>query len=568
MYAPLALQDVDLARQNKRISYFPCALATIGFVILATPLLAEEPTRVSSDRVTTVVADPGESIVTDDTVSSSLIHPNRTPRGFETLPQLLAEQPGVTITRSGGLGSTATLSLRGSAPNQVPVFVDGVPYSTASVGGTDVGLLALGPLDRAEIFRGQSPIVFPSSGLGGVLSIHSQHPIRSQGLVHLGSGSFQTYFGDALVAHVTTKTTLSLQGHALSSQGNFPYENDGGTFFLASDDRHANRQNNALSQKDGRLRGSFEPSPGRRVTAVANVFDRHQGIPSLGYLTSTKAHLHTRQWMATSFYESSKDLGLASALRAQVFGLGTRQRFSDPDAEVAAVPTETNDQTYTLGGSLTGQKIVWSWLRLSLLLASQHEKFFPSSSDQPSGPEGTRTSGAIGGEWDFTVGNEYFHIIPTIRIEAISDTVAHRERYEPNLFSSTLPTQHWLPILRLALQKDLGEKLSLRSNLGRYGRLPSLFERYGNSGRILGNSDLRPETGINADFGLRLRETSEHLCILWDFTVFGAQIKDLIQYQMLPPRMRPENLGSARVLGLETSLQGTYGRWVHQVWWK
>lgn len=554
-------QDADLVRQEKLSPQWLGSLIVLGVMLWGQSIKAEEIAKASPGHVTVVIADPVSSLAIDEAASSSSIVSDRTPRGLETVPQLLAEQPGVAMTRSGGLGSTATLSLRGSAPNQVPVFVDGVPYSSASIGGVDMGLMAIGHTDQMEIFRGQTPIAFPTSGLGGVVSIYSQRPDRSQGLVRLGSGSFGTYYGDGLFSHVTPRTAVSIQGQGLTSRGNFPYTNDGGTIFLPSDDQRTTRQNNALSQKTGRFRGSVELPSGRRLTAIAGLLDRAQGIPALSYLTSKKAHLDTQQWMATTFYESPRDLGLASTLRAQIYGLGTRQRFSDPNAEVAVVPTATNDRTYAVGGTLTAQKMMWDWLRWSVLIATEHESFSPSSGDQSIGPEGTRTSGVVGGEWDFAVDDQQFHLIPSIRIEANRDAIAHRERYAPNLFSSTLPTHRWLPVLRFALLKNVGTTLTVRGNLGRYGRMPSLFERYGNNGRILGNSDLRPETGINADLGLRWSPSSDRIHFHFDLAVFGARVKDLIQFQMIPPRMRPENVGAARVLGVEACIQGTYGRW-------
>jgi len=44
------------------------------------------------------------------------------------------------------------------------------------------------------------------------------------------------------------------------------------------------------------------------------------------------------------------------------------------------------------------------------------------------------------------------------------------------------------------------EQVTLRANLGRYGRLPSLTERYGNTGLLLATLTLCP-SGTNADVG-------------------------------------------------------------------
>jgi outer membrane cobalamin receptor len=121
-----------------------------------------------------VVAEAGPSRARqDDAASSSVITASRTPRSAEDLPQLLSELPGVSVTRLGGLGSMATLSLRGSSANQVEVYFDGVPLSAASGGGVDIGLIPVVDLDSVEVYRGMSPIGFGSSAIGGIVSLSS-----------------------------------------------------------------------------------------------------------------------------------------------------------------------------------------------------------------------------------------------------------------------------------------------------------------------------------------------------------------------------------------------------------
>ena len=70
----------------------------------------------------TVVVAPPVTIETpheDSAASCSVVTQDRTPRAAESIPQLISEQSGVSVTRLGGMGSTATVSLRGSTSNQV-----------------------------------------------------------------------------------------------------------------------------------------------------------------------------------------------------------------------------------------------------------------------------------------------------------------------------------------------------------------------------------------------------------------------------------------------------------------
>ena len=108
----------------------------------------------------------------------------------------------------------------------------------------------------------------------------------------------------------------------------------------------------------------------------------------------------------------------------------------------------------------------------------------------------------------------------------------------------------------------------LRANAGRYARLPTLFERYGNAGNIKGNADLVPESGLNADLGVTWRpsgETTGGLALLpvLDAAVFAADSRNLIHFDQHGYFASYENVARARSLGAELSLDLQAARVVH-----
>src|SRR5262249_832590 len=54
---------------------------------------------------------------------------------------------------------------------------------------------------------------------------------------------------------------------------------------------------------------------------------------------------------------------------------------------------------------------------------------------------------------------------------------------------------------RLGLTLRLRDDLPLKANGGRYARVPTFGELFGNQGSVIGNPDLKPEHGVNADVG-------------------------------------------------------------------
>ena len=202
---------------------------------------------------TVVVAEPAvdNRARQDDAASSSVVTATRTPRSAEDLPQLLSELPGVSVTRLGGLGSFATLSLRGSSANQVEVYFDGVPLSAASGGGVDIGLIPVVDLESVEVYRGMSPIGFGTSAMGGIVSLSSASATDSGTRAYVGGGSFGTEFGGVQARWAGNKLRALASVNEFGSAGDFTYHNDNATSFTPGDDSISRRENNALQQMDG-----------------------------------------------------------------------------------------------------------------------------------------------------------------------------------------------------------------------------------------------------------------------------------------------------------------------------
>ncbi|SVE48984.1 uncharacterized protein METZ01_LOCUS501838, partial [marine metagenome] len=116
------------------------------------------------------------------------------------LAEALDEQPGLRVTRLGGLGSFSMVSIRGSTADQVLILVDGIPLNAAEGGPVDLSTLPLGPIQTLEIHRGFSPSEVGSSALGGVLQIRTRNIDEDALELEGGGGSFATRSARAFVA--------------------------------------------------------------------------------------------------------------------------------------------------------------------------------------------------------------------------------------------------------------------------------------------------------------------------------------------------------------------------------
>lgn len=86
------------------------------------------------------------------------------------LGEIMARTQGVSVRRSGGLGSGERFSLNGLEGAQIRFFLDGVPLELA---GYPFGIanVPVNLVERIEIYRGVVPIRFGSDALGGAVHL-------------------------------------------------------------------------------------------------------------------------------------------------------------------------------------------------------------------------------------------------------------------------------------------------------------------------------------------------------------------------------------------------------------
>ena len=104
---------------------------------------------------------------------------------------------------------------------------------------------------------------------------------------------------------------------------------------------------------------------------------------------------------------------------------------------------------------------------------------------------------------------------------------------------------------RLGARQRFGA-FELRTNLGRYARVPTLGELYGVSALVQGSSALVPERGVSWDLGARWEAPLGPVWAYLDAFGFARHVSELIAYRRSTlGAVQPYNVGSARVLGAE-----------------
>lgn len=108
------------------------------------------------------------------------------------LGEVLSRAQGIQVRRSGGLGSSARLSLNGLYDDQVRFFIDGVPLELAGW-GLGIANVPVESVQRIDVHRGVVPIALGADALGGAIDLVTDPSWISKASASYQIGSFGTH---------------------------------------------------------------------------------------------------------------------------------------------------------------------------------------------------------------------------------------------------------------------------------------------------------------------------------------------------------------------------------------
>jgi len=100
---------------------------------------------------------------------------------------LLGQQAGLDVIRSGGAGANVSIFTRGTNSNHTLVLINGVRINTAMQGNYDFSNLPLAMIERVEIVRGPRAALWGSDAIGGVIHIFTR---KKNQFAELRAGSY------------------------------------------------------------------------------------------------------------------------------------------------------------------------------------------------------------------------------------------------------------------------------------------------------------------------------------------------------------------------------------------
>jgi vitamin B12 transporter len=169
----------------------PAAIAALYAMTL--PGWAE--TVVELDKIT-ISANHGESVDLSRTGSSVSIvsREDLEKAGDVRLAEFLATLPGLSLTGNGGIGTNASLRIRGRAGAYIGVYVDGIDVNDPSGTQTafDFGSMTTDDISRIEVLKGSQSALYGSEAVAGVINITTNRATEP-GTVRSVASEFGSY---------------------------------------------------------------------------------------------------------------------------------------------------------------------------------------------------------------------------------------------------------------------------------------------------------------------------------------------------------------------------------------
>ncbi|MCO4746632.1 MAG: TonB-dependent receptor, partial [Proteobacteria bacterium] len=470
------------------------------------------------------------------------------------LASVVDSASGVVVRRLGGLGDYSAVSVRGSSFRQVQVFLDGVPLNPHGGAAVNLAELPLAAFERVEVYRGNAPVEFGAAPVGGVVNlVSSAEGLPTGGSV--ASGAHQT-------ARMTGQTSQpftvgAMPGDVMAfaelfgTQGNYRFFSNNGTIYEVFDDERRLRANNDKSQLSAHLRARV----GERHTAtLSNAWlSRQEGVP--GHLNSPTESVRLGTWRNLSTLRLQQRPGVWS-LSERVWLHHRHESFNDREGEVGVGRQWDRYATSSVGALAHA---AWAGNALvvpSVTVSARRDGYVQTDRmlDRVADPR-VRYVASASASADVWLLDERLRLTPVGQVDVLDNRLLGKVPFAETAIAPDGRDVQVVGSPRLGVLFRPVSGLALKANGGRFFRPPDFAELFGDRGGIVGNTDLLPEVGWQADVGVRGQAAAGPVDAVVELTHFQSHVKDQIIFvQNGQGTSIPTNFGRTSTLGLEAAL--------------
>jgi len=444
----------------------------------------------------------GEVDLNKTSASYSVIEAEKIQGRYADLTSVIENEVGVQVRSFGGFGSFSTAVLRGASSEQVIVYLDGVALNDAATGSFDLSSIPVDNIERIEVYRGVTPIELGNASIGGAINIITKKTSdRRFANLKMTVGSLSTEKLSASYNEAGEKDNILISADYFQSDNDYEIVFDNGTSFNAEDDFLVKVNNDQVKQSSALLKWNTLLAKETDLDTRIKAFDKDKGIPSKNnspdVITSydTNSYDFLTQLTTKNINHAPIDVNIKLALTS------SDQIYDDQLAQLGFIQQkikyESNRQSlqsYALHRGESNQ--------LKVVLAAAKEDF--SFRNELVDREKSKNNRDI---LEMNLEYSSFFLYQSLitsfayRYQGITD---HLD-YAVNSFgveSDQSDKKYTVSDPQIGMRYKINGSVSLAANIGRYTRIPTFIELFGNQGLFRGNEELQLETSVNSDMGV------------------------------------------------------------------
>lgn len=437
------------------------------------------------------------------------------------LGELLNKESHLFI-KSYGIGSLATISLRGSGSSHTQLYWNGIAINSSMNGASDLSLYPLSFLDKVELNYGLKSLSYGSGGIGGAIELKNQVNFQNKHTIQLGTGvgSFgkRAYSAKIELGNQQLQSVTKILYH--EAKNNFEYKD------LTLEGFPLRKVRNASLEQKGIMQAiHYRWKEKHLLEAFIWWFDSDRNLPPLITLRENVEHQSDQSLRGLLSYKRYYDrftFNLKSSF------LKEELRYQNNRANISN--TTTTNSIKSIAQLDYQSHANFNWLAKVNVDINQAES--PALIE-------TVQQERISAYGAFNYNNQ----------RRLSLKVALRQEYILEEDQFTLPSI----LIDYKLIKKWG--LGIYALAGRNLKYPTLNDLYW---QPFGNENLKPETANNLELGFNFsnRVFDNAIRISNQVSFFAADIKNYIQWRPTAfGYWTPQNLNKVATRGIEFALR-------------
>jgi len=449
--------------------------------------------------------------------------------GMSSVHEALRTVAGLYVVETYSFGSATSLFVRGGESDYVKVLVDGVPINLPG-GAVDFADLTLDNIDRIEVVRGPTSVLYGSDAVAGVVQLFTTAgtgPTRVNAGVR--GGTYSSIVVDGDIAGASEKVSYSFGFSRAATDGLYEFNN---------------QYDNAVVSGLASYRPDWKTDT--RLSFRYNNSEYHYPTDGSGQIVDRNAYqLRDRMTVSLEGGRFLSDLieGRVSLLLDDL-NSGIDDEPDGPADTLGFFGYQSEGRVLRRSADLRGN--IYAEKTAIITAGFQIE-------DQDERTTGVSFSEFGSASDSLIVSRLNLGYYLQLQSEPVTGAVLVAGlRLDDNAAFGTFVTY------RAGASYNFSFGTSLHGSIGKAFKEPTFLENYANTPFAIGNPDLAPERSLSWEVGAGQRLWNERLVL--EAVYFDQRFRDMIQYTFVtenPGDPNYMNVAAADASGIEFKIEAT-----------